>query len=106
MTLLFLVIVGTPFSWKKFKGGERAEWIGFQVDISRSELGMTEKRLRWARDWMAKTLANKMVRVDEFRSALGRLAFMMAAFVHLKPFLGPLYSWISAVPPCRYQPQC
>ena len=29
LTLLFLVIVGTPFSWKKFKGGEKAEWIGF-----------------------------------------------------------------------------
>ena len=100
VTLLFLVVVGTPFPWKKFKGGERTEWIGFQVDVSQSELGMTEKRLRWARDWMAKVLANKVVRVDEFRSALGRLAFMMAAFAHLKPFLGPLYSWITAVDHC------
>ena len=61
---------------------------------------MTEKRLRWARDWLAKTLANKVVRIDEFRSALGRLAFMMAAFAHLKPLLGPLYSWITAVDHC------
>jgi hypothetical protein len=41
---------------------------------------MTEKRLRWARDWMERTIANKVVRVEEFRSALGRLAFMMSAF--------------------------
>jgi hypothetical protein len=53
---------------------------------------MTEKRLRWARDWLERTIANKVVRVEEFRSALGRLAFMMSAFVHLKPLLGPLYS--------------
>ena len=90
VALLFLMVVGTPFSWRKFQGGTRAEWIGFQVDVSFRELGMTEKRLRWARDWLERTIANKVVRVEEFRSALGRLAFMMSAFVHLKPLLGPL----------------
>jgi hypothetical protein len=101
ITLLFLVVVGTPFAWRKFQGGSRAEWIGFQVDIAACELGMTEKRLRWARDWMERTVANKVVRVEEFRSALGRLAFMMSAFGHLKPFLGPLYSWVTAVDHCN-----
>eukprot|EP00435_Cladocopium_sp_Y103_P022693 s5638_g5.t1 len=100
LTLLFLVIVGTPFSWHKCGGGLRAESIGFQVDISKKELGMTEKRLRWAREWIEKTITHKMVRVDEFRSALGRLAFMMSAFGHLKPLLGPLYSWVTAVDHC------
>ena len=100
-TLLFLLVAGTPFSWGKCKGGTRSEWVGFQIDIARCELGMTERRLRWARDWMAKVLANKVVRVDEFRSALGRLSFMMAAFPHLKPLLGPLYSWVTAVDHCN-----
>eukprot|EP00435_Cladocopium_sp_Y103_P023419 s974_g5.t1 len=99
VTLLFLLIAGTPFS--KFGGGTRAEWIGFQVDVKDRELGMSEKRLRWARDWMAKILGNKVVRIDEFRSALGRLAFMVSAFTHLKPFLGPLYSWVTAVDHCN-----
>ena len=58
---------------------------------------MGEKRLRWARDWLEKTVSNKVVRVGEFRSALGRLAFMMSAFTHLKPLLAPLCSWITAV---------
>ena len=101
VALLFLMVVGTPFSWRKFQGGTRAEWIGFQVDVSFRELGMTEKRLRWARDWLERTIANKVVRVEEFRSALGRLAFMMSAFVHLKPLLGPLYSWVTAVDHCN-----
>eukprot|EP00435_Cladocopium_sp_Y103_P031679 s3830_g8.t1 len=101
LCLLFFVIVGTPFSWHKFGGGLVAEWIGFQIDVRKGELGMSEKRLRWARDWLAKTTANKVVRVDEFRSALGRLAFMMAAFTHFKPLLGPLYSWVTAVDHCN-----
>eukprot|EP00435_Cladocopium_sp_Y103_P057979 s1782_g20.t1 len=100
LTFLFLVIAGTPFSWHKCGGGLKAEWTGFQVDISKKELGMSEKRLRWARDWIEKTITNKMVRVDEFRSALGRLAFMMSAFGHLKPLLGPLYSWVRTVDHC------
>eukprot|EP00435_Cladocopium_sp_Y103_P017854 s3622_g4.t1 len=89
------------FVRRKFGGGRRAEWIGFQVDRSRGEPGMSEKRFRWARDWMAKATANKVVKVDEFRSGLGRLAFMMAAFSHLKPLLGPLYSWVTAVDHCN-----
>eukprot|EP00435_Cladocopium_sp_Y103_P017512 s3945_g4.t1 len=101
VTLLFLLIVGTPFSWHKFGGGARAEWIGFQVDVKEKELGMSEKRLRWARDWMSKVLGNKVVQVEEFRLVLGRLVFMVAAFTHLKPFLGPLYSWVTAVDHCN-----
>ncbi|CAL1131410.1 unnamed protein product [Cladocopium goreaui] len=62
---------------------------------------MGEKRLRWARDWLEKTVSNKVVRVGEFRSALGRLAFMMSAFTHLKPLLAPLCSWITAVDHCN-----
>ena len=62
VTLLFLVVVGTPFSWKKFKGGKKAEWIGFQVDVSRGELGLIEKRFRWARDWMARRMAWRPLR--------------------------------------------
>jgi hypothetical protein len=104
VALLFLMVVRTPFSWHKFQGGTRAEWIGFQVDVKECELGMTEKRLRWARDWMERTVANKVVQVEEFRSALGRLAFMMSAFTHLKPLLGPLYSWITAVDHCTDAP--
>ena len=101
VALLFLMVVGTPFSWHKFQGGARAEWIGFQVDVGARVLGMTEKRLRWARDWLERTTANKVVRVEEFRSALGRLAFMMSAFSHLKPLLGPLYTWVTAVDHCN-----
>jgi len=50
---------------------------------------------------MERTVANKVVRVEEFGSALGPLAFMMSAFGHLKPFLGPLYSWVTAVDHCN-----
>ena len=91
IALLFLMVVGTPFAWRKFQGGSRAEWNGFQVDVAARELGMTEKRLRWARDWMERTVTNRVVRAEEFSSAFG----------HLKPFLGPLYSWVSAVDHCN-----
>eukprot|EP00435_Cladocopium_sp_Y103_P057986 s1874_g20.t1 len=35
LCLLFFVIVGTPFSWHKFGGGLRAEWIGDSKDRSK-----------------------------------------------------------------------
>ena len=100
LSLLFLYVAGTPFSWHKFGGGAWAQWIGFEIQLREGTLGMSEKRLRWARDWMEKILANKVVATEEFRSALGRLSFMMSAFEHLKPFSGPLYSWVCAVEHC------
>ena len=54
----------------------RTQWIGFQVDLKENTLGMSEKRLRWARDWLEKVIANRMV---AFRSALGRFSFMMSS---------------------------
>ena len=45
----------------------------------------------------AEVIGNRMVSIKEFRSALGRLSFMMSAFKRFKPFLSPLYSWVCAV---------
>ena len=98
--LLFMLVVGSPFSWHKFGGGLQAEWIGFEINVKERQLRMTEKRMRWAREWCTTVAENRFVKIDECRSALGRLAFMMSAFEHLKPFLGPIYSWVSAVDHC------
>ena len=45
--LLFWVMVGTPFSWKKVRGGLSLDWIGYWLDYSRFELGISESRAGW-----------------------------------------------------------
>ena len=89
VALLFLMVVGTPFSWRKFQGGTRAEWIGFQVDVSSRELGMTEKRLRWARDWLERTIANKVVARGGVQVGTGPIGFYDVGLRAPEAVIGP-----------------
>ena len=37
-----MMVVGTPISWRKVRGGEASEWIGYWVDVGRFEMGVTK----------------------------------------------------------------
>lgn len=41
------IMVGTPFSWKKFRGGIELDYVGFWTDYGRFQLGLSEKRANW-----------------------------------------------------------
>ena len=46
----FLVIkemVGIPFSYHKFRGGFQSGYVGFWMDCSKFEIGISEKRASW-----------------------------------------------------------
>ena len=48
--------------------------------------------MRWA-----STLEASTVEMADFRAVLGRLGFAVSALDYLKPFLSPLYAWMSSV---------
>ena len=96
--LLVLGVLGTPLAWHKLHGGEVLEWIGYALDVSRFEIGVTEKRVQWAIRWIGDKVREGTVRLGELREGLGRLQFVAGPLEHLRPFLGPLYAWVSAGP--------
>ena len=49
--------------------------------------------------WTARAAEAKTVHTDEFREGLGRLGFAAGPLPFVRPFLGPLYSWIALVRP-------
>ena len=59
---------------------------------------MSESRARWLIGWIDSVLAEGSVLVGSFSEALGRLGFAAGALPCFRPFLGPLYTWSSAVP--------
>ncbi|MDE0916488.1 MAG: hypothetical protein OSB57_15045 [Planctomycetota bacterium] len=96
--LLALCVLGTPLAWHKLKGGAVLEWIGYALDVGKFEIGITEKRVHWAIRWVDDKIREGQVRLGELREGLGRLQFVAGPLEHLRPFLGPLYSWASAGP--------
>ncbi len=91
------ILVGTPFSWRKFRGGIALDYVGFWTDYGRFRLGLSEKRALW----VVKTIetmeqANYVVNGRGFTELLGRLGFASQA---LRPILGILYAWNSVLSP-------
>ena len=93
--LLFVLLAafGSPFKWKKQRGGLVTEWIGLTTDYGSYSLGLSERRAGWLVDWIGRVCQRKLVWPGEFASCLGRLGFAATALPWEKPFLGPLYTW-------------
>ena len=51
--ILFLHLLGYPFNFKKFRGGDVVQWIGFEVNFTDHTAGISKSRAAWLRSWAA-----------------------------------------------------
>ena len=72
------------------------EWIGYALDVSRFELGISIKRTKWAIDWIDDKIREWRVRLGGLKEGLGRLQILSGPLEQLRPFLGPLCVWACA----------
>ena len=94
--LLLLLVLGFPLASRKFRGGTDVGWIGYQVNVLSGHLGITADRRANTLAWCEATAEARVILVREFRSALGKLVFVAGPLFHLRPFLGPAFSWSAA----------
>ena len=94
------IMMGTPFSWRKFRGGIALDYVGFWTDYSRFRLGLSEKRASWVIKTVQQLEQSGFVMMGRsFSELLGRLGFASQAVPWLKPMLGCLYAWDSVLTP-------
>jgi len=74
------------------------DWIGYYFDYARFEAGLSDKRAAWAVRWCQDMASQELILMRELRAGLGRLGFAASVARFLKPFLAPLYAWISMLP--------
>ena len=96
--VLYLLCLGVPIAWSKANGGDRLSWIGYEVQLDRFALGLTEGRARWAVEWLQRIARDGHAEMDEFKAAVGRLSFVAGALEWEKPFLAPLYAFAALHP--------
>ena len=91
-----LMMLGCPFSFKKFRGGLSLEWVGLWVDYVRFEIGISEKRSQWlirfivdleSSSWLVDTR-----RYQEFHGRLGFTSQVVGEEGHgdVGPTIGPV----------------
>lgn len=91
-------VLGTPFSYKKFKGGLQVQFVGFELDYAAHTIGITARRSAWIVEFIGSLEdAKYMVAMRSFAEFLGRLGFVARVLTWLKPHLGPLYAWVAAL---------
>ena len=56
LTIFSWAVCGTPFSWKKTRGGFQLDWIGYWSDYSTFSLGISEGRAKWLIGWITDLL--------------------------------------------------
>ncbi len=89
---VYLEIMEVPLSWRKTRGGFRTEWIGYTVDLERWLIGISERKVRWLRDWVNATNQEGRILGREFKAGIGRMGFLAGAVRGARPFLAPLYA--------------
>ena len=97
--LLFFVlcaVVGVPLSWHKTCGGDTLVWVGFEI-LLRS-VGITSRRAEWFIRWAEKVADSPTVQMRSCEEGLGRIMFVAGALEHERPFLAPLYKFLTMHP--------
>ena len=98
IVLLIYELVGTPFSYKKFAGGLKVQFVGYLLDYRECLIGITKKRGDWLVDFVEEMRkAGGVVLLRRFNEFVGRLGFVARVLVWLKPFMAPLYAWSSVL---------
>ncbi|OLP90151.1 hypothetical protein AK812_SmicGene28324 [Symbiodinium microadriaticum] len=69
--------VGTPFAYRKFRGGLHIVFFGYHLSYDSWSAGLSEKPCRWVIDWIDRAEANGwMVLGRHFIELTGRLTFV------------------------------
>jgi hypothetical protein len=95
--IFYMKLLGLPFKTAKFRGGWEVEWIGLFTNYKTFAMGLSSARAEWLVDWIDRLKAGTPVTVSDVERGIGRINFAVSALVYEKPFLGPLYMWLSAI---------
>ena len=98
MALLIYELLGTPFSYGKFSGGLKVQFLGYLLDYRECLIGITKRRGEWLVAFVEEMQLSKgIVLMRRFNELVGRMGFVSRVLVRLKPFMAPLYSWAAAL---------
>ena len=89
---------GIPLSWGKTAGSDVVTWVGFELRHRSYQLGISERRAQWIINCTKKIAASTSVNVSTIEEGLGRGMFVAGALEKERPFLGPLYRFMSLHP--------
>ena len=96
LPLLFLLAVGCPLSWKKTMIGVTNVWLGYQLCARTAWATMTPTKAVIISQLLMDLMLGALFRKQEIEEGVGRLNWATQAFPFMRPFLQPMYAWMTA----------
>ena len=97
-------VSGVPLSWAKTAGGDTVTSVGFELLHHSRQLGISQRRAEWFMGWTSDVSASRTIHMRSFEEGLGRVMYVAGALEYERPFLGPLYKFMSLHPRDSVQP--
>ena len=91
-------VSGAPLSWNKTAGGDTVSWVGFELLLRSHKLGISQRRAEWFTRWTREVAQAGHVNISTFEEGLGRVMYVAGALEYERPFLAPLYKFMSLHP--------
>ena len=93
MTILLLLVLGCPLSWKKTMIGTTNIWLGYQINSLTAWAQLTPKKMTTIVAILDALIQGTLHTAQEILELLGRLQWASAAYPYMRPFLQPIYAW-------------
>ena len=91
-------VSGVPLSWNKTAGGDVVAWVGFELLHRSHKVGLTLRRAEWFVRWTREVAGSRTVNMSNFEEGLGRVMYVAGALEYERPFLAPLFMFLSLHP--------
>ena len=90
---------GVRLSWNfKPAGGDVVTWVGFELLHCSLQLGISQRRAKWLTRWTLELSQSDFVNITAFEQGFGRVIYVLGAMEYERPFLAPLYIFLSLRP--------
>ena len=91
-------VSGVPLAWHKTAGGDVVTWVGFELLHRSHKIGLSSRRAEWFVRWTREVAASRTISMASFEEGLGRVMYVAGALEYERPFLAPLYKFLSLHP--------
>ena len=73
-------------------------WVGFEILLRSHSVGISSRSAEWFIKWAEKVASSTTIHMASFEEGLGRIMFVAGALEHARPFLAPLYKFLTMHP--------
>ena len=78
--------------------GDIVTWVGIELLHRSFQVGISARRAEWFSRWTRDTASADHIHMGKFEEGLGRVMYVVGALEFERPFLGPLYKFMSIHP--------